>query len=160
MVWAVLSTFHPICLPDDLTVCGVGLRSLACWDCGFECGLGHGCLSVVGVVCCHVVVSATSWSLVQRSPTECGASLCVILKSRKWARHGSRWAAAPQKKMPSSELLNEWGSESHSIFSGYQWCHPSICMVIIDNDRLWSLWGTVWAWSSSCSSAYNARESN
>jgi hypothetical protein len=26
------------------------------------------------VVCCHVEVSATGWSLVQRSPTECGVS--------------------------------------------------------------------------------------
>jgi len=32
----------------------------------------------VSVVCCKVEVSATSWSLVQRSPTDCGASLCVI----------------------------------------------------------------------------------
>jgi hypothetical protein len=40
--------------------------------------VGHGCLSVVSVVCCQVEVSATSWSLVQRSPTDCGASLCVI----------------------------------------------------------------------------------
>jgi len=39
---------------------------------------GHGFLSVVSVVCCQVEVSATSWSLVQRSPTDCGASLCVI----------------------------------------------------------------------------------
>jgi hypothetical protein len=38
---------------------------------------GHGCLSVVSVVCCQVEISATSWSLVQRSPTECGVSkLC------------------------------------------------------------------------------------
>jgi len=29
-------------------------------------------LSVVSVVCCQVEVSATSWSLVQRSPTDCG----------------------------------------------------------------------------------------
>jgi hypothetical protein len=35
-------------------------------------------LSVVSVVCCQVEVSTTSWSLVQRSPTDCGASLCVI----------------------------------------------------------------------------------
>jgi hypothetical protein len=35
-------------------------------------------LSVVNVVCCQLEVSATSWSLVQRSPTYCGASLCVI----------------------------------------------------------------------------------
>jgi hypothetical protein len=35
---------------------------------------GHGCLSLVSVVCCHVEVSATSWSLVQRTPTECVVS--------------------------------------------------------------------------------------
>jgi hypothetical protein len=35
---------------------------------------GHVCLSLVSVVCCQVEVSATSWSLVQRSPTECGVS--------------------------------------------------------------------------------------
>ena len=35
-------------------------------------------MSVVIVVCCQVEVSATSSSLVQRSPTDCGVSLCVI----------------------------------------------------------------------------------
>jgi hypothetical protein len=39
--------------------------------------LRHVCLSVVSVVCCQVEVSATSWSLVQRSPTECGVSKSV-----------------------------------------------------------------------------------
>jgi hypothetical protein len=39
---------------------------------------GHGRLSVVNVVCCQVDVSAMSWLLVQRSPTDCGTSLCVI----------------------------------------------------------------------------------
>ena len=33
---------------------------------------------VASVVCCQVEVSATSLSLVQRNPTDCGASLCVI----------------------------------------------------------------------------------
>ena len=33
---------------------------------------GHGRLSLVRVVCCQVEVSATSWSLAQRSPTDCG----------------------------------------------------------------------------------------
>jgi hypothetical protein len=34
-------------------------------------------MSVVSVVCCQVEVSASSWSLVQRSPTECGvAEVC------------------------------------------------------------------------------------
>jgi hypothetical protein len=31
-----------------------GLRPLYCWDCGFESHRGHGCLSVVSVVCCQV----------------------------------------------------------------------------------------------------------
>jgi hypothetical protein len=50
----------------------------SCWDRGFEFHRGHGCLPVGSVVCCQVVVSATSWSLVQKSSTDCGASLCVI----------------------------------------------------------------------------------
>ena len=33
---------------------------------------------VVSVVCCQVEDSASGWSLLQRSPTDCGASLCVI----------------------------------------------------------------------------------
>jgi hypothetical protein len=44
----------------------------------FRSRRGHGCLSVVSVVCCLVEVSATGRSLVQRSPTDCGVSLCVI----------------------------------------------------------------------------------
>ena len=63
-------------------VWGVGLRPLACRDCGFESRRGHGWMDgwmdVVSAVCCQVEFSATSWSLVQRSPTCCGASLCVI----------------------------------------------------------------------------------
>jgi len=51
---------------------------LACCDRGFESHPGHGCLSVVSVVCCQIEVSVTDWSFVQRSPTDCGASLCVI----------------------------------------------------------------------------------
>jgi hypothetical protein len=34
----------------------------------------HGYLSLVSVVCCQLEVSATSWSLVQRSPSDCGVS--------------------------------------------------------------------------------------
>jgi hypothetical protein len=41
-------------------------------------------LSVVSVVCYQVEVSATDWSLVQRSSTDCGASLCMIKKPREW----------------------------------------------------------------------------
>jgi hypothetical protein len=52
----------------------MGLRPLACWDCGFESRRGHGCLYLVSVVCSRVEVSASGWSLVQRSLTECGVS--------------------------------------------------------------------------------------
>lgn len=39
---------------------------------------------VVRCECSQVEVSARSWSFVQRSPTECGASLCVISKPQEW----------------------------------------------------------------------------
>jgi hypothetical protein len=34
------------------------------------------CRSRVSVVCCQIEVSESGWSLVQRSPTECGVSEC------------------------------------------------------------------------------------
>ena len=45
--------------PSGRVVYGLGLRPLACCDRGFESHWGHGCLSVVSVVCCQVEVSAT-----------------------------------------------------------------------------------------------------
>ena len=42
----------------------------------FESRQGHGCLSLVSVVCCYVEVSVSDRSLVQRGPTECGVSEC------------------------------------------------------------------------------------
>ena len=68
------------CLPIQVTerskasVCG---RSLAGIEGSNPAGV-NGCLSVVSVVCCQVDVSATGRSLVQRSRTDCGVSLCVI----------------------------------------------------------------------------------
>jgi hypothetical protein len=56
------------------------------------------CLSVVCVVCCQAEVSVTSWSPVQRSPTDCGASLCVINKPRDWVGSGPLGAAAPKNQ--------------------------------------------------------------
>ena len=40
-------------------------------------------MSVVSVVCCQVEVSATRLSLVQRSPTDCGASTGGLLRQNK-----------------------------------------------------------------------------
>jgi hypothetical protein len=62
----------------------LGLWPLACWDCRFESHRGHGGMFVVSVVCSQVEVTATGWSLVQSSPTDCGASLCMIQKPRDW----------------------------------------------------------------------------
>jgi hypothetical protein len=55
---------------------GVSLRPLACCQCGFECCREQECLSLVNVVCCQIEVSGSGWSLVQRSPTICGVSVC------------------------------------------------------------------------------------
>jgi len=49
--------------------------------------------SVVSVVCCQVGVSATSWSLVQRSPTDCGVSRRCV-----WSRN-----------LVNEEVLAHWG---------------------------------------------------
>ena len=85
-------------LPDPIgrAVEVVGLRPLARWHCWSESRRGHGWLSLESVVLCQVDVSASSWSLVQRSPTDCGES-CVIEKPQEWRDHSPRWAAAPQK---------------------------------------------------------------
>ena len=49
-------------------------------------------------MCCQVEVSATGRSLVQRRPTDCGVSLCVISKPQERGDPGPRWAVAPKKK--------------------------------------------------------------
>ena len=45
--------------PNGRAVYGVGLRPLACWNCGFRIQPVHECLSLVIVVCCELEVSAT-----------------------------------------------------------------------------------------------------
>jgi hypothetical protein len=58
----------------------------------------YGCLSLVSVVFCQVEVSATSWSLVQRSPTECGVSECDREASENEAVLGPQGAVEPLEK--------------------------------------------------------------
>jgi hypothetical protein len=43
-------------------------------------------MSLVSVVCCQVEVSATGWSLVQRSPTDCGVS--KVCDRETWTKRG------------------------------------------------------------------------
>ena len=115
--------------PSGRAVLGVGLRPLVCWDCGFESRRGHGCLSVVSVVCCQVEVSATGWSLVQRSPTDCGVPLCVISKNLKNEEAIARdWAASARGKKKKwwlyVQLLPTW-----KLF----WLKPHqfVCVIIL-----------------------------
>ena len=54
------------------------------WDCGFKSHRGNRYLFVVTVVCCQEKVSATNWSLVQRSPTDCGVLLYVCDLETSW----------------------------------------------------------------------------
>ena len=79
--------------PGSRAVKGVGLRVLACWDCGFESCWERACLSVVSAVFCQVEVSASGWSLVQRSPTGCGVPECdreFSTMRRSWPTRGCR----------------------------------------------------------------------
>jgi hypothetical protein len=58
-----------------------GYAAAFLWDCGFESRRGHGCLSIVSVVCCQVD-SSSVWSVVlQTIATECGVSeyVCVCV---------------------------------------------------------------------------------
>jgi hypothetical protein len=71
----------------------MGLQPLACWDCTFKSHRGKGYLSFVCFVCCHVEVSASGRSLVQRSPTECSVSECDREAStvrRRWPTRDCR----------------------------------------------------------------------
>jgi len=77
--------------PSGLAFSGFGLRPLVSWDRVFETRRGHGCLSLVSVVCCQVEVSASGWSLLQRTPTECGVSECdreASIMIRAWPARG------------------------------------------------------------------------
>jgi hypothetical protein len=48
-------------------------------------------------VCCVFSTKGICDELVKRSPTECGASLCVIKKPRVTGGYTPRWAALTEK---------------------------------------------------------------
>ena len=67
----------PVTARSKAWVCG----RLFAWNCEFESNGVHPFLYLISVVFCHLVVSASVWSLVRSSPTECGVS--VISKNRE-----------------------------------------------------------------------------
>jgi hypothetical protein len=90
------------------------------------------CLSVVSV-CCKVEVSATNWSLLQRSPTDYDVSLCLIWKHEERGGHTSRWAAAPQEeKEDITCVLNVIGHGDMHNLSELKCC----CVLLVP----WDLW--------------------
>ena len=76
---------------------GVGLRPLACWDCGFETRRRHGCLSFVNVVCCA------------------GRGLCVGLITRPeesyrlWCAWVWMWCLDNEGGLAHKGLMPQWG---------------------------------------------------
>jgi len=69
--------------PHGLRRGSAAARLLGLW---FRIPPGHGCLSLVSVVCCQVEVFATGWSLAQRSPTECDREASIV--RRPWPNRG------------------------------------------------------------------------
>jgi hypothetical protein len=114
----------------------MGLRSFACWDCGFESHQGHGCLTVVSVVCCQEDVSVTGWSLVQRSATERGVS------NRVWS-----WSLDNEEAMAHWGLLRHWGEKIKKNCFSRSSCDPTTCWPYsgeIKSLTLFSLPSIVW----------------
>jgi hypothetical protein len=75
-------------LRPHLAVLGVGMRSLGCWNCGFDSHRKHG----VSVACFQAEVSASGSSLVERIRTVCGVSECdreASIMTRPWSTTGS-----------------------------------------------------------------------
>jgi hypothetical protein len=75
-------------------------------------------LSVVSVVCCQVEVSATNWSLVQRSPTEWRVVVCD--QETSWTR--SPWPAIGPQSHENKQQTFCWLLQTPPA-------HPSACCV-------------------------------
>lgn len=58
----------------------------------------YGFQSLLSVVCCMAEVSATGRILVQKGPTECGVSLCVILEPQERGGPGPCWAVEREER--------------------------------------------------------------
>jgi hypothetical protein len=66
--------------------------------CGFESRQGHGCLSLVNVVCCRVEVHATGRSRVQMSPVTRVYVVCVCMCECGLETSTMRWPGPKKMK--------------------------------------------------------------
>jgi hypothetical protein len=85
--------------------------------------------------CCQVEVSATDWSLVQGSPTNCGASLCVI---KKPCRRGSYSPLEAAKYKPTMGCSPSRKKNSSSIWLNYVFIKNIPCSPIF-HPPTWAL---------------------
>ena len=68
-----------------------------------------GAYMYVSVVCCQIEASATSWSLLQRSPTDCGASLCVWSRNLMNEEALGRWGLSRQRQTKTDHFICRLG---------------------------------------------------
>ena len=109
---------------------------------------GHGYLSVVSVVCCQVEVTATSWSLVQRSPTDCGASfVCDLETSRMVAPYIYDISRLRVKDLfVGSNSIPDDSQECRNLqvmLSNTCLCVPRICVLCVCC-MVWYKWSRQW----------------
>jgi len=123
---------------------GDRLRSLDCWDCRFESLQGHECLTLWNVVCCHVHGSASGWSLVQRSPTECGVCVSLsVVKCKNNPLHlqpvGKRGQTEDERKKcrQMKEINIQAYKCSRMSFNKFQ--KYRICTEVISSKTTWTL---------------------
>ena len=73
-LWAFVACYRAFSACTRVHLGRTTLMPFVCWELGFESRQAHGCLSLEIGVCCQVERSASGWSPVQRSPTQCGVS--------------------------------------------------------------------------------------
>ena len=88
-------------------------------------------------VCCQVEVSASSWSLVQRSFTDCRASECdreASIMRRPWPTGLDGWLLSPEGREGGKMLNTHITARSHTDdtqFSASTYCElPSLCPTL------------------------------
>jgi hypothetical protein len=119
----------------------VGLRSLACWDCGFESRWGAW-MSVCGE-CCVLSSRGLCVGLITR-PEESYRVRCVyvsvIVKPWQWGGPGSLGAVAPWKKKTFSLQALRAKTFSHSLLISYElYVHPQHPPSYYHRSNMWYL---------------------
>jgi len=82
--------------PGGRAIYDVGLRPLACRDCGFESRQGHGYLFFVSVVCCQRSLPKADYS--SRGVLPCVMCLSVIPKPQQWGSQCPLGLSKSEKK--------------------------------------------------------------